>query len=168
MVTLRPAEPADALAVAIVHVRSWQAAYRGLLPDHYLDALRPEDRVDRYHLGETDPDAPQTLLAVDAGEISGFVTTGPCRDDAEHAGEILALYVDPSRFGAGIGRRLLESGRAALCTRGHREAVLWVLAGNERAQHVYRVDDWEADGAQRNENVWGIAADVIRFRRPLP
>jgi hypothetical protein len=34
---LRPAEPADAMAVARVHVRAWQIAYRTLLPDEYLD-----------------------------------------------------------------------------------------------------------------------------------
>jgi GNAT superfamily N-acetyltransferase len=34
--------------VACVHVRSWQAAYRGLLPDEYLDGLRAEDRANRY------------------------------------------------------------------------------------------------------------------------
>ncbi|HEY1808803.1 MAG TPA: hypothetical protein VGG42_09585 [Acidobacteriaceae bacterium] len=40
---LRLAEPPDAMAAARVHVRSWQAAYRGLMPDAFLDQLRPED-----------------------------------------------------------------------------------------------------------------------------
>jgi hypothetical protein len=39
--SIRLASPADtdARAVAEVHVRSWQAAYRGLLPQDYLDGL---------------------------------------------------------------------------------------------------------------------------------
>ena len=37
---LRPAEPADAMGVARVHVRAWQVAYRNLLPDDYLDSLQ--------------------------------------------------------------------------------------------------------------------------------
>ena len=45
---LRPAEPVDAMAVARVHVRSWQVGYRGLLPDAYLDGLRAEERAERY------------------------------------------------------------------------------------------------------------------------
>ena len=44
---LRDAQPFDADAVARVHVQTWQVAYRGLLPDAYLDALRPEDRARR-------------------------------------------------------------------------------------------------------------------------
>ena len=30
---LRPAEPEDAMPVARVHVRAWQVAYRGLMPE---------------------------------------------------------------------------------------------------------------------------------------
>lgn len=49
---LRWAEPADAMAVAQIHVRAWQVAYRGLMPAAYLDALVPEDRAKRYTFGQ--------------------------------------------------------------------------------------------------------------------
>jgi len=55
---LRPAQPADAAAVARVHVRSWQVAYRGLLPDEYLDGLQPEDRAPHYTFGDRGPGRP--------------------------------------------------------------------------------------------------------------
>ncbi len=42
---IRPAEPADAMAVARVHVRSSQVAYQTLMPQDYLDQQRPEDRA---------------------------------------------------------------------------------------------------------------------------
>lgn len=51
----RPAEPGDAGAVARVHVRSWQVAYRGPFPDESLDGLRPEDRASRHTFGDHDP-----------------------------------------------------------------------------------------------------------------
>lgn len=44
-VELRVATVEDANAVATVHVRSWQSAYRGLIPDAYLDALSVERRT---------------------------------------------------------------------------------------------------------------------------
>jgi GNAT superfamily N-acetyltransferase len=62
---LRPAEPEDAMAVARVHVRSWQAAYRALLPDDYLDQLRPEDRAQSYDFASLDPLKPRTIVAVE-------------------------------------------------------------------------------------------------------
>jgi hypothetical protein len=35
-VIIRRAGAEDAMRIAIVHVRSWQAAYRGLMPQGYL------------------------------------------------------------------------------------------------------------------------------------
>ena len=59
---LRRAETADAMAVARVHVRSGQAAYSKLMPDDFLDQLRPEDRAKRYDFGNLDPIRPQCGL----------------------------------------------------------------------------------------------------------
>jgi NAD(P)-dependent dehydrogenase (short-subunit alcohol dehydrogenase family) len=95
---LRPAEPDDALAVARVHVRSWQAAYRTLLPDDYLDHLRPEDRAQRYNFGSLDPLQPQTIVATEARVIHGFATTAPAREpEMPGHGELCALSVAPDQ-----------------------------------------------------------------------
>lgn len=66
---LRPAEPADAMAVAYVHVRAWQVAYRDLLPADYLASLKPEDRAQRYTFGGTDPRQPMTTVANHRGHF---------------------------------------------------------------------------------------------------
>src|SRR5262245_11073163 len=128
---LREAQPSDALAVARVHVRSWQIAYRGLLPDAYLDALRPEDRAARYTFASADPALPRTIVAVDGDSVRGFATTAPVQDaDSVGKGELCALYVDPDWWGRGIGVELIKAARAQLFARGLREAILWVLVGN--------------------------------------
>ncbi len=169
MVSVRIARPEDAAPVARVHVRSWQAAYRGLLPDDYLDGLRPEDRAARYTFGVTGPGLPTTVVAMVDGVIAGFATTGPCRDaDAADTGELLALYVDPDAWGTGMGRRLLAESRTDLERRGFTRAVLWVLVGNQRAERFYATDGWGPDGDRRTEVVWGVAVDEIRYRRALP
>jgi len=155
--------------VAGVHVRSWQKGYRGLLPDAYLDGLRPEDRMARYTFGTTDPDLPSTMVAEEDGVICGFATTGPSRDvDVPDAGELLALYVDPEAWGRGVGRLLMVEARQHLGRRGCTESILWVLVGNDRAQRFYRIDGWRADGRRRTDEVWGVSVDELSFRRPLP
>jgi ribosomal protein S18 acetylase RimI-like enzyme len=165
---VRPARPEDGPAVADLHVRSWQAAYRGLLPDDYLDDLRPEDRMGRYTLGSDDPAAPSTSVATEHDVIRGFVTTGPSRDlDGAGAGELLALYVDPLSWGLGVGRRLMEHARAQLSGMGFRLATLGVLVGNDRALRFYRADGWTADGARRTRVVWGVAVHEECLRRTL-
>lgn len=152
-----------------MHVRAWQAAYRGLLFDETLDALRPEDWVARYTFGDLDPDQPSTLVAVERDAICGFATTGRATDaDAEGAGELIAIYVDPERQGVGVGRALIEQARALLARKGYATAYLWMLAGNERAERFYRIDGWTPDGTRRPAKVAGFSVEDIRYRRRLP
>jgi len=152
-----------------VHVRSWQAGYRGLLPDAYLAGLRWEDRASAYEFGSVRRDQPSTVVAVEQETILGFVTTSVRREDLATgaAGEVGALYVDPCRWGRGVGRLLLADARKRLLRDGCGEAVLWVLAGNEAAERFYRADGWAADGVRREDEVWGVTVNEIWYRRAL-
>lgn len=154
---LRSAVPGDALAVARVHVRSWQVGYRGLLPAAFLDGLRVEDRAARYTFDRSD--GPRTTVAVEGDAIVGLVAT--------RGSELCGLYVDPDRWGTGVGRALIARARAELAVAGVDEAHLWLLAGNARAQRFYERDGWSSDGTRRTDTVWGITVDEIEFRRRL-
>jgi len=166
---VRSATREDAAAVAGVHVRSWQVAYRGLLPDEFLDGLRSEDRVVRYDFDASGPDRLSTIVAIEEGVIVGFATTGPSRDaDVPEAGEVYAIYAEPTAWGRGVGRRLMAEARAELDRRGFTAAILWVLAGNDRAQHFYDIDGWQPDGVERVEEIWGLSVGEVRYRRQLP
>lgn len=172
-VELREARRGDEPAVADIHVRAWQEAYRGLIQDDFLDALEPEDRARTYTFEAEDPDAPTTVLAVQAGEdcgeiVLGFVTFCRSRDaDAPDHGEVAALYVDPDRYEGGVGRMLMAEARRRLWEAGFVDALLWVLDGNERAVRFYEGEGWTADGARREEHPYGVVSNVSRFRRPL-
>ena len=53
LVSIRAAVGDDAPAIADVHVRAWQAAYRGIIEDEYLDGLSvDEQRASCGELGE--------------------------------------------------------------------------------------------------------------------
>jgi len=165
---LRLATPEDALSVAQVHVRSWQAAYRNLLPTDYLDRLRPEDRAKRYDFGNADPGKPATIVAVEGDAAVGFATVAPARDaDAQGRGELCALYVDPQWWGRHVGLALVEQARCHLRGLGYQDAILWVLVGNTRAERFYSLDGWSQDGMKRKASVWDIAVDEVRYTRRL-
>lgn len=165
---LRPAVPDDAMAVALVHVRAWQAAYRGLMPADYLAGLRPEDRAQRYDFASLDPTRPRTLVAVEADTILGFATVSPARDeDAAGHGELCALYVEPDCWGRGIGQALAAAARAKLYGLGFSNALLWVLTGNARAERFYRADGWTCDGSYRTRQFWSVTVDTVRYTRVL-
>jgi ribosomal protein S18 acetylase RimI-like enzyme len=182
---LRPAQPADALAIARIHVRAWQHGYAGLLPASYLNQLRPQDRADKYDLSHADASHPHTIVALSEPpsggshaeqiadrlaeeKILGFATTAPSHEsDLPHHGELTALYVDPDSWGRGIGVALVSAARAHLVSLGLKHAYLFTLVDNLRAQRFYQNDQWTADGLSRTDTVWGAAVHVLRFQRNL-
>lgn len=165
---LRPAAPADALAVARVHVHAWQVAYQGLMPAEYLAGLRPEERAQRYDFSGLGPASPKTWVAIEAETILGFATTSPARDEnAAGQGELRALYVEPTCWGRGVGRALASAACSELRRGGYTRAVLWVVAGNARAQQFYRADGWTPDDLHRTQQVWNVTVDTVRFSRVL-
>ena len=168
-IRLRHAQPGDEDAVAKVHVASWQAAYRGLLPDSYLDALDPLQRASRYSFAASGSGDPVTTVAVDGNMICGFATTSPSRDaDLPGIGELTAIYVHPGWWSRGVGRDLLGAARSRLAAQGYSAALLWVMVGNERAEGFYRIDGWRPDGSRRLDEIHGVTVDEVRYRRALP
>lgn len=166
MATLREATNDDAMAVAQVHVRSWQVGYHCLIDDDRLDAMRAAERAGTYRFADQDPLAPQTLLAVEGERLRGFVTWGPS-SDGDGGGEILALYVDPDDWGRGVGSSLLEGAIGKLRHRSPERVHLWVLEGNVRAERFYLARGWTFDGVSRREVVWGVDVVANRFSREL-
>ncbi|MGK2880859.1 MAG: N-acetyltransferase family protein [Mycobacterium sp.] len=166
---MRVATGRDAMGVAQAHVRSWQAGYEGLVAQSYLDALRPEDRAQRYGFDQMNPEGPFTQVAVDGDTICGHVTTGVSRDpDRQGAGEIWAIYVDPNKWRNGIGRLLMLAGCEQLRSQGLDTACLWVLSGNVRARRFYEATGWQWDGAERTDTIGDGVVHEVRYERTLP
>ena len=50
---------------------------------------------------------------------------------------------------------------------GFREAVLWVLEGNERGERFYRAAGWAHDGGSKVDQFQGAAVTELRYRKRL-
>ncbi len=115
-VQVRVATVDDAEAVAVVHVRSWQSAYRGLIPDAYLDTLSFERRSQVWSRILTETDLPRTgtFVLQDGLDVIGFVHVAPRRDDDLPAstGEVTGIYLTPNAWGRGGGRQLMDATQA--------------------------------------------------------
>lgn len=62
--TIRLAVPDDAAGIATVHVKTWQFAYKGQIPNSYLDSLSVEKRTETWRTQlETPKEGVHTLVA---------------------------------------------------------------------------------------------------------
>ena len=170
VVTIRPASVDDADAVGEVHVRAWQSAYRGVMPDDYLDGLQAQDHASRWRerLIASSSDG-HLLVIVDDHRVVGFASLGPARDSdaACNLGQLYAINLDPAVWGRGLGRALLNVATDRLRELGYVEAVLWVVPDNPRARRLYESEGWDDNDLRRDDDVFGVVVSQMRYRRLL-
>jgi GNAT superfamily N-acetyltransferase len=169
-VEVRPARTGDEPAIAEVHVRTWQAAYRGQVPDAFLDSLSIERRTRGWSqiIAQSAPPA-EAFVLEDDGQVVGFAHIAPSRDDDadENVGELTAIYVSRAFWGTGAGTLLLERALAGLRDAGFSRATLWVLEANGRARRFYESADWELDEATKVDARDGFELHEVRYRRDI-
>jgi ribosomal protein S18 acetylase RimI-like enzyme len=168
-VEVREATTSDAAGIARVHVHSWQAAYRGLIDDEFLDALDQAARTDAWRRS-IEGRLGTVLVGLVDDEVVGFAALMPSRDpDApQGCGEVTAIYLEPEAWDQGLGRLLMDASLDRLADQGFTEVSLWVLRGNERAIRFYERSGFQADGAEKVDDTRGFPLDELRYRRTLP
>jgi len=163
--TIRRAEPLEVRRIAEVHVRAWQTAYRGFIPDELLDTLSVENREAMWRRTISGGDVP-IWVAERAGHVIGFAATEPSRDLDAGLGvsELYAIYVEPEVVGTGVGRVLFARAVDHLWQGGYTAATLWVLEENTRARRFYEHAGWRPDGATKTERWRGVDLTEVRYR----
>jgi GNAT superfamily N-acetyltransferase len=135
---VRPAIPDDAEGIAKVHVKGWQEAYDGQLPQHVLDRQSVPARLRMWQGLLQEPNR-WTFVAIDPGTgIVGFV--GGVRAKPAIFGPVFkipVLYVLQSHLRRGLGRKLMHALGQAMDQRGPGEVSLWSLASNRAARTFY-------------------------------
>ena len=168
---IRRARAGDVPAIAAIHVAASQLAYRGLMPDAYLEAFTVERREADWRRFLA---APGSDVFVDedegSGQLTGWINVGTSRDRDASAGtgELWAIYIDPRTWSQGVGKRLWAHGRAHLAGQGYRRVTLWVLEGNARAIRFYLRAGFAPDpGARQTIERGGKTLGELRYRLDL-
>ncbi|OLY73880.1 GNAT family acetyltransferase [Pseudomonas sp. ATCC PTA-122608] len=145
---IRAARIDDAGDIAWVHIRSWQQAYRELMPADYLASLEAtQPRREAFWRQSIEQENEAVFVAEVEGRVVGWIVVSPSRDEDANpgeTGEVQALYVLAEHWGTGVGRALWLWGLEYLASLGLETATLWVLAGNHRAIRFYRNAGWIA------------------------
>jgi GNAT superfamily N-acetyltransferase len=162
---IRPARRRDAHGIAEVHVASWRHAYRGLLPDEYLDRLSVAEREAEHRARLADQEPGSGTLVVNLSGIVGFASFARSRDEdaTPQTGEVPAIYLHPDVIGTGAGRRLFEETVGALREAGYERASLWVLEANEGARRFYERAGWRWDGSVSRHDFDCANRPVVRY-----
>jgi RimJ/RimL family protein N-acetyltransferase len=153
--TVREARVSEAAAVASVQVRSWQSAYRGMIPDSVLDNLSVEARTSMW---ERLIPSGGVRVALEGDEVVGFASAGPSRDpDAKF--ELYAIYLLPSVWSTGLGAELAKASLG-----DEPDVIVWVLEENERARRFYERLGLRPDGVTRTETEGSAVLTEVRYR----
>jgi len=166
---IRPAVISDARDIAQVHVLTWQSAYRGVVPDEYLQALSVEKRA-AFWESSIARGTPELWVAEHESLTVGWISFGPSRDAdaAPDTGELEAIYVLPEHWTTGTGRALWQTAKARLEQRKFSSVTLWVLEENERATRFYHAAGFACDLSSRKQHdIGGKRLWEVRYTRQL-
>jgi len=160
--SIRPATAEDAQAVAVVHTRSWQVGYQGMMDADFLAAIDVDRRTEIWHQNfteETLPNgtpSPVNLIAEnDDGVVVGFACVGVFRYERDNPalGELWAMYVHPDHWGTGAGYALMQATMDHFASVEVTTGYLWVLEENARARGFYERQGWSADDATDTDTI---------------
>ena len=156
----------DAEAIAVLHAESWRSAYRGLLPDDFLDAFVLQDRRALWAERMQAPDAERRFVCkaiADEGAMLGFACV--LLDEEPEWGALLDnLHVRPDAKGCGVGYALFQAAREWVRTTAPGTNMhLTVLEGNTTARRFYERQHGTLIAKQQVEVLPGVYRPVLRY-----
>ena len=123
---LRLAQVNDAPRLAQLHVDTWQAAYRGIVPDAYLAQFTCEKREQAFRRA-LEAKTEETYLLEENESVVAILTIGASRDaDLDHArcGELWGIYIAPAYWRRGLGKAVMCEGLRRLKRMGATKAFV--------------------------------------------
>jgi GNAT superfamily N-acetyltransferase len=154
---VRPATLADVPALERIWVDAGSAAWEHILRVETLAAPEALRRA-------FDEEDALVLVAEEHGAVVGFADACP-----GEPGEavVRAFYTDPSVWGRGIGRALMDALLDELRGRGFRAARLWTAEENHRPRRFYERAGWRLDGTERRQSWHGSEFVEVGYRVEL-
>lgn len=137
-----------------IYTLGWQNAFRGIVPQTYLDTM---------NLADWAPPLDGAYVLTDETTILGTSSIAPARDSAfDGWGEIISIYVLSHLIGQGYGHLLFEYVKEKLLEQHYRDIYLTVFEDNRRARTFYEKHGFSWNGERLPLNIGG--KDLIELR----
>jgi L-amino acid N-acyltransferase YncA len=163
MVSIRAATVEDAVAISHVHVESWRATYKGIVPEEHLSSLSEAEHMPLWRKWlalEV-----QAFIAAMNGEVVGFACGGRIREPLhDYDAELFAIYLLPRAQGHGLGSALLKTLADALRAQGFKSMAAWVLLDNSSSTFYRKTG--AVPVSQKETQIGSATLPVIAFGWP--
>ncbi|EMA42485.1 GNAT family N-acetyltransferase [Halococcus saccharolyticus] len=166
-VSVRAATVDDVAAIQRVARQAWHATYGEFLATEAIDTIL----ADWYAAEEIE--APITsersvYLVAESEEIVGYASAAPIgAEDDDQEAQLYAIYVDPDRWGDGIGTTLLEAVVDRLAERDVERLRVEVLADNAVGVSFYESRGFERT-AEREREIGDQTLSEYVYYRSVP
>ena len=131
------AQDDDLDEVSSIYAQSWKHAYRGLIPQEFLDEIQ-----DNGWSGRLLAEGRTHFVAQESGRLIGTAS-------------VISIYFLPQYTGRGFGGALFGRCIDELKGRGFKRIILWVLEGNLAARRFYEKNGFVCTGEYRDDNIGG-------------
>lgn len=157
----------DASIISSILAQSWKIAFKGSVPQVYLDELKEDHWVEFFTKGIADKTV-TVQLAYKSEKPVGCISYGKSRDPkVPEWGEVVTLYLLPDAFGKGYGKALLEVALTEMEKRGYESAYLWVLTENDRARKFYESQGFSWNGDKYFFEIQGKTLVNLRYVKEI-
>jgi len=164
---IRPAVLDDAPACAEIHSRGWEAAYADFIPAEAIAerrARRPTQWPEWLASGKSNHYVP-----VLDGQVVGFISLGQpnARENLPDCTcEVGGLYLHPSVYRQGIGRKLMAFAEERAREKGKTAMMLWVFEDNALSRRFYEACGYRPDSAME-EHEYGRMLRSLRYVKEI-
>lgn len=146
---IRYANKEDVDTMALIHSKSFQQAFKGIIPDDFLKERFSYERLkDRLYKGVYEDTVTSCIMYEDDIPVGmqTFIKDTERHDSEIDIGTICLL---PEYWGRNIGIEFIGWGLKELKRKGYIKVVLWVVEENVRARKFYEKVGFEHDGEIR-------------------
>ncbi len=160
MIQIRAMLPTDdRVTISKIYETSWKHAYKGIIPQKYLDSI-PEGNW----VNALDQPGRYTLVAVLNDEIIGTSSYGASRNpEYDGWGEMRSIYFLPTYMGKGYGSQLMQAALLQLQQLGYQDVFLWVLEENIPSRKFYEKNGFYATGEIITVEIGGKPLTEMRY-----
>jgi GNAT superfamily N-acetyltransferase len=160
----REARASDAERIALLHAKSWQYTYRGVLCDEFLDSDVVQNRLVHWQQRLKSPEKNQFVLLAEEGEFTqGFVCVFG-KADGQWGALLDNLHVRPEMKGQGLGTELMHKAGAWIQANFPQSGLhLWVFEANYPARRFYERLGATNQGREVGEVQGGGTVTSLRY-----